>query len=186
MVEQYSLRVHSLPEHTDHTMMMDNEACSVLTTGNSVIELNHWLARVISSLRASLRYGRALNVDVTECQTHVASHPRIHSLLCNYALSSRWRRSTWHSVCGSDHHVCHSCFLDGQARFPPRKGHGVLTHVPISCNTRVSSITHETYNVPTEITHQTLNVLAMSYAFRSSFVWIGLVYSHRVCGEDLH
>lgn len=42
-----------------------------------------------------------------------------------------------------------SCMHDGQPRSPPRAVHGVLSHVPISCDAEVSQLTLETYNVPT-------------------------------------
>jgi len=64
--------VHSLLEHTDVTIMYDNEALYDICRRNLDIErptytnLNRLLAQIISSLTASLRFDGALNVDITE------------------------------------------------------------------------------------------------------------------------
>merc|ERR1712023_171567 len=47
--------------------------------------LNRFIAQVISSLTASLRFDGALNVDVTEFQTNLVPYPRIHFMLSSYA-----------------------------------------------------------------------------------------------------
>merc|ERR1711865_1133444 len=74
VVEPYNtvLCVHSLLEHTDVTIMYDNEALYDICRRNLDIErptytnLNRLLAQIISSLTASLRFDGALNVDITE------------------------------------------------------------------------------------------------------------------------
>ena len=64
------LCVHSLLEHTDVTIMLDNEALYDICRRNLDIErptytnLNRLLAQIISSLTASLRFDGALNVDI--------------------------------------------------------------------------------------------------------------------------
>ena len=69
------LCVHSLLEHTDVTVMLDNEALYDICRRNLDIErptytnLNRLIGQVISSLTASLRFDGALNVDITEFQT---------------------------------------------------------------------------------------------------------------------
>jgi len=93
VVEPYNtvLCVHSLLEHTDVTVMMDNEALYDICRRNLDIErptytnLNRLLAQIISSLTASLRFDGALNVDVTEFQTNLVPYPRIHFMLSSYA-----------------------------------------------------------------------------------------------------
>merc|ERR1711915_840032 len=93
VVEPYNtvLCVHSLLEHTDVTIMYDNEALYDICRRNLDIErptytnLNRLLAQVISSLTASLRFDGALNVDVTEFQTNLVPYPRIHFMLSSYA-----------------------------------------------------------------------------------------------------
>merc|ERR1719333_2029415 len=90
-VEPYNtvLCVHSLLEHTDVTIMMDNEALYDICRRNLDIErptytnLKRLLAQVISSLTASLRFDGALNVDITEFQTNLVPYPRIHFMLTN-------------------------------------------------------------------------------------------------------
>merc|ERR1711939_108644 len=74
---------HSLLEHTDVAVMLDNEAVYDICRRNLDIErptytnLNRLIAQVISSLTASLRFDGALNVDVTEFQTNLVPYPRI-------------------------------------------------------------------------------------------------------------
>merc|ERR1711976_847905 len=79
VVEPYNtvLCVHSLLEHTDVTIMYDNEALYDICRRNLDIErptytnLNRLLGQIISSLTASLRFDGALNVDITEFQTNL-------------------------------------------------------------------------------------------------------------------
>ncbi|CAK0833167.1 unnamed protein product [Prorocentrum cordatum] len=93
VVEPYNtvLCVHSLLEHTDITIMYDNEALYDICRRNLDIErptytnLNRLLAQIISSLTASLRFDGALNVDITEFQTNLVPYPRIHFMLSSYA-----------------------------------------------------------------------------------------------------
>merc|ERR1712071_244801 len=93
VVEPYNtvLCVHSLLEHTDVTIMMDNEALYDICRRNLDIErptytnLNRLMAQIISSLTASLRFDGALNVDITEFQTNLVPYPRIHFMLSSYA-----------------------------------------------------------------------------------------------------
>merc|ERR1739847_55775 len=93
VVEPYNtvLCVHSLLEHTDVTIMYDNEALYDICRRNLDIErptytnLNRLLAQIISSLTASLRFDGALNVDITEFQTNLVPYPRIHFMLASYA-----------------------------------------------------------------------------------------------------
>merc|ERR1712070_1114126 len=93
VVEPYNcvLSTHSLLEHTDVTVTMDNEALYDICRRNLDIErptytnLNRLLAQIISSLTASLRFDGALNVDITEFQTNLVPYPRIHFMLASYA-----------------------------------------------------------------------------------------------------
>merc|ERR1711970_1507329 len=86
VVEPYNtvLCVHSLLEHTDVTIMMDNEALHDICRRNLDIErptytnLNRLLAQIISSLTASLRFDGALNAILpnsrqTSCPTHAST-----------------------------------------------------------------------------------------------------------------
>jgi hypothetical protein len=74
VVEPYNsiLSTHSLLEHTDVAVMLDNEAIYDICRRQLDIErptytnLNRLVSQVISSLTASLRFDGALNVDITE------------------------------------------------------------------------------------------------------------------------
>ena len=85
------LSTHSLLEHTDVAVMLDNEAVYDICRRSLDIErptytnLNRLIAQVISSLTASLRFDGALNVDITEFQTNLVPYPRIHFMLSSYA-----------------------------------------------------------------------------------------------------
>eukprot|EP00472_Partenskyella_glossopodia_P014970 CAMPEP_0197515100 /NCGR_PEP_ID=MMETSP1318-20131121/330_1 /TAXON_ID=552666 /ORGANISM="Partenskyella glossopodia, Strain RCC365" /LENGTH=452 /DNA_ID=CAMNT_0043063377 /DNA_START=75 /DNA_END=1433 /DNA_ORIENTATION=+ len=93
VVEPYNcvLSTHSLLEHTDVAVILDNEAIydicrrSLDVPRPSYTNLNRLIAQVISSLTASLRFDGALNVDVTEFQTNLVPYPRIHFMLSSYA-----------------------------------------------------------------------------------------------------
>merc|ERR1711881_585198 len=93
VVEPYNsvLSTHSLLEHTDVAVILDNEAVYDICRRNLDIErptytnLNRLIAQTISSLTASLRFDGALNVDITEFQTNLVPYPRIHFMLSSYA-----------------------------------------------------------------------------------------------------
>ena len=93
VVEPYNsiLSTHSLLEHTDVAVMLDNEAIYDICRRQLDIErptytnLNRLIGQVISSLTASLRFDGALNVDMTEFQTNLVPYPRIHFMLSSYA-----------------------------------------------------------------------------------------------------
>lgn len=93
VVEPYNsvLSTHSLLEHTDVSVLLDNEAIYEICRRSLDIErptytnLNRLVSQVISSLTASLRFDGALNVDITEFQTNLVPYPRIHFMLSSYA-----------------------------------------------------------------------------------------------------
>eukprot|EP00915_Cephaloidophora_sp_WS-2016_P007453 GHVH01010097.1.p1 GENE.GHVH01010097.1~~GHVH01010097.1.p1 ORF type:complete len:448 (+),score=67.80 GHVH01010097.1:149-1492(+) len=93
VVEPYNsvLSTHSLLEHTDVAIMLDNEAIYEICRRNLDVQrptytnLNRLVSQVISSLTASLRFDGALNVDITEFQTNLVPYPRIHFMCCSYA-----------------------------------------------------------------------------------------------------
>ncbi|VAI22456.1 unnamed protein product [Triticum turgidum subsp. durum] len=93
VVEPYNsvLSTHSLLEHTDVSILLDNEAIYDICRRSLDIErptytnLNRLVSQVISSLTTSLRFDGALNVDVTEFQTNLVPYPRIHFMLSSYA-----------------------------------------------------------------------------------------------------
>jgi tubulin alpha len=93
VVEPYNsvLSTHSLLEHTDVAVMLDNEAIYDICRRSLGIQrptyanLNRLIAQVVSSLTASLRFDGALNVDINEFQTNLVPYPRIHFMLSSYA-----------------------------------------------------------------------------------------------------
>jgi len=93
VVEPYNsvLATHSLLEHTDVVVVLDNEAIYEICQKSLNIErptytnLNRLIAQVISSITVSLRFDGALNVDITEFQTNLVPYPRIHFMLSSYA-----------------------------------------------------------------------------------------------------
>ncbi|MCO5548679.1 hypothetical protein L7F22_002138 [Adiantum nelumboides] len=84
IVEPYNnvLSTHSLLEHTDVAVLLDNEAIYDICCHSLDIErptytnLNHLVSQVISSLTASLCFDDALNVNVTKFQTNLVPYPR--------------------------------------------------------------------------------------------------------------
>nr|QCF40556.1 alpha-tubulin [Betula platyphylla] len=93
VVEPYNsvLSTHALLEHTDVSVLLDNEAIYDICRRSLDIErptytnLNRLISQIISSLTTSLRFDGAINVDVTEFQTNLVPYPRIHFMLSSYA-----------------------------------------------------------------------------------------------------
>jgi len=93
VVEPYNsvLSTHSLLEHTDCAVMLDNEAIYDICKNSlgivrpAYVNLNRLVAQVISSLTTSLRFEGTLNVDINEFQTNLVPYPRIHFILASYA-----------------------------------------------------------------------------------------------------
>ncbi|KAL8201581.1 hypothetical protein R6Q57_010728 [Mikania cordata] len=93
VVEPYNsvLSTHSLLEHTDVVVLLDNEAIYDICKRALDIErptyrnLNRLISQTISSLTTSLRFDGAINVDINEFQTNLVPYPRIHFMLSSYA-----------------------------------------------------------------------------------------------------
>ena len=49
------------------------------------VDIERLLSQIISSLKASLRFEGALNIDITEFQTNLVLYPCIHFMLSSYA-----------------------------------------------------------------------------------------------------
>ncbi|GMP21833.1 hypothetical protein CsSME_00000101 [Camellia sinensis var. sinensis] len=68
---------HSLLEHTDTAVLLDNEAIYNICRRSLDIErptytnLNRLISQIISSLTTSLRFDGAIKVDVIEFQTNL-------------------------------------------------------------------------------------------------------------------
>eukprot|EP00656_Telonema_subtile_P048231 TRINITY_DN5688_c0_g1_i1.p1 TRINITY_DN5688_c0_g1~~TRINITY_DN5688_c0_g1_i1.p1 ORF type:complete len:421 (-),score=105.72 TRINITY_DN5688_c0_g1_i1:85-1347(-) len=96
VVEPYNsvLSTHSLLEHTDVAVMLDNEAIYSICHRRLDIErptytnLNRLIAQVVSSLTAFLRFDGTLppvERDLVSLHTKLVPYPRIHFMLASYA-----------------------------------------------------------------------------------------------------
>jgi len=86
IVEPYNamLSTHWLLDHTEVSVLLDNEAIYAICQKQldiprpSYAQLNIIIAKVISSMTASLRFDGELNVDLGEFQTNLVPFPRLH------------------------------------------------------------------------------------------------------------
>merc|ERR1712050_576334 len=86
IVEPYNamLSTHWLLDHTEVSILLDNEAIYAICQKQldikrpSYKELNMIIAKVISSMTASLRFDGELNVDLGEFKTNLVPFPRLH------------------------------------------------------------------------------------------------------------
>ncbi|ETO29394.1 tubulin alpha-3 chain [Reticulomyxa filosa] len=84
VVEPYNalLATHWLLDHTDVSLLLDNEAIYGICQKHlhirrpSYENLNRLISKVISSMTASLRFAGELNVDLNEFQTNLVPFPR--------------------------------------------------------------------------------------------------------------
>jgi tubulin alpha len=130
VVEPYNsvLATHSLLEHTDVAIVLDNEAIYEICQKSLNIErptytnLNRLIAQVISSITASLRFDGALNVDITEFQTNLVPYPRIHFMLSSYAPVISAEKATHEQL--SAYEITNSAFEPSSmmAKCDPRRG----------------------------------------------------------------
>ncbi|KAF9622573.1 hypothetical protein IFM89_032472 [Coptis chinensis] len=94
------LSTHSLLEHTDVAVLLDNEAIYDICRKSLDIErptytnLNRLISQVIPSLTTSLRFDGAINVDVTEFQTNLVPYPASISCFLPMPQLSLARRLT--------------------------------------------------------------------------------------------
>jgi len=93
IVEPYNglLSTHWLLDHTDVSLILDNEALYHLGTSKLDVKqlsydvLNRIIAKTISSMTAALRYDGELNVDMNEFQTNLVPFPRLHFMTTSLA-----------------------------------------------------------------------------------------------------
>jgi len=86
IVEPYNamLSTHWLLDHTEVSILLDNEAIYGICQKQldiarpSYEQLNQIIAKVVSSMTASLRFDGELNVDLGEFQTNLVPFPRLH------------------------------------------------------------------------------------------------------------
>ena len=116
------LSTHSLLEHTDVTVY---DICrrNLDIERPTYINFNKLIAQVISSLTASLRFDRALNVDFTEFQTNLVPYPRIHFMFSSYTPVISAEKPYHEQL------IIRTSLNDGQVRPKTRKIHGMLNDV---------------------------------------------------------
>ena len=98
MVEPYNtvLCVHSLLEHTDVTIMYDNEALydicfrTLKLTTPTYGDLNHLVSLTMSGVTTCLRFPGQLNADLRKLAVNMVPFPRLHFFMPGFApLQSR-------------------------------------------------------------------------------------------------
>merc|ERR1711933_457844 len=93
IVEPYNglLSTHWLLDHTDVSLVLDNEALYEICQKKldikkpSYSNLNKIIAKVVSSMTAALRFDGELNVDMNEFQTNLVPFPRLHFMSSSMA-----------------------------------------------------------------------------------------------------
>jgi len=93
IVEPYNglLSTHWLLDHTDVSLVLDNEALYDICKSKLDIKkpsyghLNRIVAKVCSSMTAALRFDGELNVDMNEFQTNLVPFPRLHFMTTSLA-----------------------------------------------------------------------------------------------------
>jgi len=93
IVEPYNglLSTHWLLDHTDVSLVLDNEAIygiaqKKLDIGKPSYEnLNKIICKVVSSMTAAIRFDGELNVDMNEFQTNLVPFPRLHFMTTSLA-----------------------------------------------------------------------------------------------------
>merc|ERR1711979_120181 len=93
IVEPYNglLSTHWLLDHTDVSLVLDNEAIYDICQNKLDIKkpnyghLNRIIAKVVSSMTAALRFQGELNVDMNEFQTNLVPFPRLHFMTTSLA-----------------------------------------------------------------------------------------------------
>lgn len=93
IVEPYNIMLsfHSFIEHTDISLLFDNEALYQLCEYNlgirdpSYCNINKLMAQAISSMTSAFRFKGSLNADMKELCTNLVPYPRIHFVRSAYA-----------------------------------------------------------------------------------------------------
>merc|ERR1712217_687659 len=93
IVEPYNglLSTHWLLDHTDVSLVLDNEALYDICQKKLDIKrpnysnLNNIICKVVSSMTAAIRFDGELNVDMNEFQTNLVPFPRLHFMTTSLA-----------------------------------------------------------------------------------------------------
>jgi tubulin alpha len=117
VVEPYNalLTTHWLLDHTEVSILLDNEAIYGICQKNldvprpSYENLNRLIAKVISSMTASLRFEGEMNVDLNEFQTNLVPFPRLHFMTSS--MSPIQSRAKANNDDFTTQKVTNECFL---------------------------------------------------------------------------
>merc|ERR1712100_75843 len=130
IVEPYNcvLSTHSLLEHTDVDVILDNEALYDIAKRALKLQkptyqnLNRLISQVVSTLTCSLRFEGTLNVDINEFQTNLVPYPRIHFMANSYAPIVPAEKAGHETSTVQE--ITMSCFEPGNmfTKFDPRLG----------------------------------------------------------------
>merc|ERR1719266_728811 len=93
IVEPYNglLSTHWLLDHTDVSLILDNEALydiakTKLKIGRpNYATLNRIISKVVSSMTAALRFEGEMNADMNEFQTNLVPFPRLHFMTTSFS-----------------------------------------------------------------------------------------------------
>ena len=93
ILEPYNAMITSntLLEHSDVTVVMDNEALYNICARHLDLEspryenINRLIAQAMSSLTLGYRFGGSLNTDLSETVTNLVPYPRIHFVIPSFA-----------------------------------------------------------------------------------------------------
>jgi len=162
IVEPYNstLSTHSLLEHTDVDVILDNEAiydickrCLNLTKP-TYRNLNRLISQVVSSLTVSLRFPGSLNVDINEFQTNLVPYPRIHFMANSYAPIVPSEKAKHETSTVTE--ITTSCFEPGNmfTKFDPRLGKYIAVCVIYRGDVVAKDVNAAVANVKTKRTVQ--------------------------------
>ena len=116
IVEPYNalLSTHWLLDHTDVSLLLDNEALYQICQKNlnidkpSYSDLNIIITKVVSSMTAALRFDGELNVDLNEFQTNLVPFPRLHFMTTSIApIQNKKKKETADIKCQT---ITDECF----------------------------------------------------------------------------
>jgi len=162
IVEPYNstLSTHSLLEHTDVDVILDNEAIydickrSLLLTKPTYKNLNRLISQVVSSLTVSLRFEGSLNVDINEFQTNLVPYPRIHFMANSYAPIVPAEKARHETSTVTE--ITTACFEPGNmfTKFDPRLGKYIAVCVIYRGDVVAKDVNAAVANVKTKRTVQ--------------------------------